>query len=299
MKNIIFVLLAILSVACGNQPKDQKSQNENEPELSRHSWSLEMVWESDTLMRTCESVRFDDTRKHLYVTCINGAPWEKDGKGFIALLNLDGSIKSESWVTGLDAPKGIGIKDNLLYVADIDQIVVIDINSARIKKRIAVPGAAQLNDIAVDSQGKIYFTDSENGWIWTMVDDHPEKWIEGSFDRPNGLFIEDDRVLLASSKSQDLTSIGLPDNSQEVICTEIGHGDGIEYTGIKGHYLVTSWGGEIFLMLPDYTKVSLLKTSDQKINSADIGFNLKEQIVYVPTFFDNRVMAYKLVESTD
>jgi sugar lactone lactonase YvrE len=299
MKNIIFILLVLLSVACTNQQKDQKSQNENEAVLSRHSWSLEKLWESDTLLRTCESVRFDKERKHLFVTCINGAPWEKDGKGFIALLNLDGSIKSESWVTGLDAPKGMGIMDDLLYVADMNHIVVIDIENATIKKRIEIPGAAQLNDIDIDSKGKVYFTDSETGWIWTMVDDHPEQWIEGNFKRPNGLFIEDERILLASSMSQDLTAIDLEDNSPEVICTEIGHGDGIEFTGIEGHYIVTSWAGEIFLILPDYTKVSLLNTSDIKINSADIGFNLNEQIVYVPTFFDNRVMAYRLEESAE
>ena len=48
------------------------------------------------------------------------------------------------------------------------------------------------------------------------------------------------------------------------------------------------------MIFPDFSKVSLLKTSDQEINSADIGFNQTDQVVYVPTFFDNRVVAYKL-----
>ena len=30
--------------------------------------------------------------------------------------------------------------------------------------------------------------------------------------------------------------------------------------------------------------------------TADFGFNIEEQIVYVPTFFDNRIVAYKLEE---
>ena len=34
--------------------------------------------------------------------------------------------------------------------------------------------------------------------------------------------------------------------------------------------------------------------ADQEINAADIGFNIAEQTVYVPTFFDNRVVAYRL-----
>ena len=68
----------------------------------------------------------------------------------------------------------------------------------------------------------------------------------------------------------------------------------MEFTGKEGHYIVTSWAGEIFLVLPDYSRVSLLKTSDEKVNSADIGFNIEKQVVYVPTFFDNRVIAYLL-----
>jgi hypothetical protein len=80
----------------------------------------------------------------------------------------------------------------------------------------------------------------------------------------------------------------------KVVTTSIGHGDGVEFTGKDGYYLTSSWSGELFLILPDFSKISLLKTSDQEINSADIGFNRKEQVVYVPTFFDNRVVAYKL-----
>ncbi|HEC44891.1 MAG TPA: hypothetical protein ENI20_18925 [Bacteroides sp.] len=300
MKNIGILFLALAMLGCSGRTKEQNSQNENNTTAPvTPTWSLVELWKSDTLMRTCESVLYDAERNHLYVSCINGAPWEKDGKGFIALLNPDGSIKTEHWITGLDAPKGMGIHDGLLYLADLDHILVIDIEQAEIKKKIPVPDAVQLNDIDIDEKGKVYFTDSETGWIWTMEDGKPEQWIEGDFKRPNGLYVEKDRVLLASSASQDLTVITFADGSQTIVTTEIGHGDGVEFTGKEGHYLVTSWDGEIFLVMPDFSKISLLKTSDQGINSADIGFNLAEQTVYVPTFFDNRVVAFKLVESVD
>jgi hypothetical protein len=63
---------------------------------------------------------------------------------------------------------------------------------------------------------------------------------------------------------------------------------------MDGYYIATSWAGEVFLIHPDFSKETLLKTSDQEINSADIGFNISEQMLYVPTFFDNRVVAYRL-----
>jgi hypothetical protein len=38
----------------------------------------------------------------------------------------------------------------------------------------------------------------------------------------------------------------------------------------------------------------LLDTREQKVNSADIGYDAKNKIVYVPTFFRNSVVAYQL-----
>jgi sugar lactone lactonase YvrE len=247
-------------------------------------------------MRTSESVLYDSEREQLYVACINEGPWVKDGNGFIALLDLDGNIKSEKWVTGLDAPKGMGIYDGMLYVTNIDEIVVIDIKKAEIHERIPIPGAEALNDISIDKNGKVYFSDSGTGWIWTMTDGKPEQWI-GNFERPNGLYVEEERVLLASVNSSDLKVINLEEGTFVTIVKEIGAGDGVEYTGMEGYYLVSSWRGELFLVTPDLNKISLLNTSDQGKNTADIGFNIEEQIVYVPTFFDNRVVAYKLVKS--
>jgi hypothetical protein len=41
-------------------------------------------------------------------------------------------------------------------------------------------------------------------------------------------------------------------------------------------------------------KQTLLDTSAQSVNSADIGYDAKNRIVYVPTFFKNSVVAYEV-----
>ncbi len=256
--------------------------------------TLTEIWRTDEVLSTCESVLYDKNLDQLFVSCINGSPTEKNSKGFISVLKPDGTIKELDWVSGLNAPKGMAILDGKLYVADIDQLVVINIKKAKIVERIPVDGATFLNDVAVSSDGKVYFTDSDTGYIWIYSGGKLEKWITEGLKRPNGLYIEEDRVLLTSSGSQDLKIIDRATGEAKVVCTEIGHGDGVEFTGTKGFYITSSWSGEVFLISPDYNKFSLLKTSDQEINSADIGFNMKEQVVYVPTFFDNRVVAYKL-----
>jgi WD40 repeat protein len=256
--------------------------------------TLTEIWRTDEVLSTCESVLYDGNLDQLFVSCINGSPAEKNGKGFISVLKPDGTIKALDWVSGLNAPKGMAILDGKLYVADIDQLVVINIKKAKIVERIPVEGATFLNDVAVSPDGKVYFTDSDTGYIWIYSGGKLQKWITEGLKRPNGLYIEEDRVLLTSSGSQDLKIINRSTGEAKVVTTDIGAGDGVEFTGTKGFYITSSWSGEVFLISPDYNKFSLLKTSDQEINSADIGFNMKEQVVYVPTFFDNRVVAYKL-----
>jgi len=265
------------------------AQTRDSPEIN-----LTEIWRTDQVLSTCESVLYDKDLDQLFVSCINGSPADKDGKGFIALLNPDGSVKDLEWVTGLNAPKGMGILNDNLYVADIDELLVINIKKARINDRIKVEGASFLNDVAISAEGEIYFTDSDTGIVWIYRDGKLKKWLTEGLERPNGLYIEKKRVLLTSSGSQDLKIIDRATGEARVVTTGIGHGDGVEFTGKEGYYITSSWSGEVFMIFPDYSKKSLLKTSDQEINSADIGFNMGEQVVYVPTFFDNRVVAYKL-----
>jgi len=280
--NLVLIALLVLSSSLVAQTQSSSQS------------SLTEIWHTDGVLSTCESVLYNEDLDLLFVSCINGIPADKNGKGFIALLEPVGSIKKLEWVTGLNAPKGMGILDDKLYVADIDEVVVIDIKKAEISDRIKVEGASFLNDIAIGADGKIYFTDSDTGIVWIYLKGELKQWLTEGLSRPNGLYIEEDRVLLTSSGSQDLRIIDKASGEMKIVTTQIGHGDGVEFTGKKGHYITSSWSGEVFLILPDYSKVSLLKTSDQEINSADIGFNMKEQVVYVPTFFDNRVVAYKL-----
>jgi len=287
---IVTLMIITILTSCrssGNKETGTSTQDGTE-------WRLSEVWRTDTMMTTCESVRYDESRKLLFVSCINGDPSDKNGLGFISRLRPDGTIKSLHWVTGLNAPKGMGITGNLLYVTDIDQLVIIDIPSAMVIEKLNVEGASFLNDVSVGPDGKVYFTDSDTGTIWIYSNGTMMPWITEGLNGPNGLCVEASRVLLTSSGSEDLKVIDKSTVNIETVTSGIGQGDGIEFTGSAGYYITTSWPGEIFLILPDYSKISLLKTSGQEINSADIGFNRAAQVVYVPTFFDNRVVAYKL-----
>ena len=83
---------------------------------------------------------------------------------------------------------------------------------------------------------------------------------------------------------------------ETIIAKGIGHGDGITHTNEPDTYLLSDWSGEIFIVNTSGMMQSLLNTKDQKTNNADIWFVQEKNLLLVPTFFDNRVMAYKLVK---
>jgi hypothetical protein len=73
--------------------------------------------------------------------------------------------------------------------------------------------------------------------------------------------------------------------------------DGIEPVG-KDEYIVTGWSGYIFYIYPDGKFEQLLDVHNDKKNTADIGYDNRRKILYVPTFNGKSVAAYKLVLNT-
>ncbi|MBS3808435.1 MAG: hypothetical protein KGY60_13095, partial [Bacteroidales bacterium] len=69
--------------------------------------------------------------------------------------------------------------------------------------------------------------------------------------------------------------------------------DGLEFVK-DGYYIKSDWTGHIHLLHPEKEKQLILDTTDEDINAADIEFVPGTSMLYVPTFHDNRVMAYEL-----
>ncbi|MEO5996536.1 MAG: ATP/GTP-binding protein [Chitinophagaceae bacterium] len=247
-------------------------------------------WQTDTLLKVPESVYLDAANKVLYVANIDGAPDGKDGKGSVGKVGLDGKIIKVDWVSGLNAPKGMGLYQDKLYVADLDAVAVIDIKSEKLLKRIPVEGAIFLNDITVDRNGIVYVSDSRNKKVYRMENEKATVLVE-NLQGPNGLlshgddfYILDNGTMLKLEKDKQLTKI-----------TEGMEGgtDGIENVQGKD-FIVSCWGGVIYYVNADGSKEKLLDTREQKINSADIAYDAKKRILYVPTFYKNSIVAYDL-----
>ena len=288
MKNLFLIpwVAMVFFVSC----RSKSVQHNAAPKLA-NSYELNEIWKTDTVLRTPESVLYDEVRDVIYVSNINNNPSVKDHNGFISRLSTSGDILDLEWIKGLSAPKGMGVFGNFLYVTDITDLVIIDLDEAKIVNTIPVEGAVFLNDISIDMTGLVYFTDSQAGKIYTYSDGKVSEWISG-VPGANGLYCEESRILLASSA---FNSVDPATGAVTMLTDSIGHGDGIEFTGIPGYYLVSDWTGEIFLVNPGYKKKSLLQTRTLGKNTADIGFIKEDKTLLVPTFYDNRVVAYELL----
>lgn len=248
------------------------------------------LWSSDTVLPETESVYFDAANKVLYVSVIDGDPSAKDSKGEIAKVGLDGKIINASWVSGLNAPKGIGKYGDLLFVADVTDLAIIDIKTGKVTNRLPIPGSSFLNDVTVDANGVVYVSDSDKGLVYKIESGIVVTYLD-NLKGPNGvLAIKDNLYVLISGNLVKVDA----DKKMQTIATGLDPStDGIEMVQ-DGEFIVSSWSGIVYYVKADGSKDILYDTRESKINAADIGFDPKKKIIYVPTFFKNGVVAYSL-----
>ena len=255
---------------------------------------LKPVWETDTTLRTPESVLFEPGQRVLYVACINGNPNLENKSSYIAKLGLDGKVIQLKFTDNLNSTKGMGILGDKLYVTEMTQVAEIALATGKILNRYPIEGAKFLNDIAIDTKkGVVYVTDSNDSKVWAITNGKASLILAGEpLKGTNGLLFETDRLLIGNGDGS-LLSLNPATNQLSTIARGMGGIDGIVALGNKT-YMVTEWGGKIWYIQADGKTELKLDTSSQKINSADIGYNPATKMLFVPTFFHNTVKAYSL-----
>jgi hypothetical protein len=253
---------------------------------------IEALWKTSAEFKTPESVYYCKKQKAIFVSNINGKPLEKDNNGFISKLTPDGNIIKLEWVKGLHAPKGMGIYKERLFVTDIDRIAEIDIQSEKLIRFYNVPNAKFLNDIVIDRFGNIYISDMQTNIIYKLYNGVVKEWIriEG-VNRPNGLSIMNGFLFIGTNEK--IVKVNLTDRVQSDYILNTGGVDGL-ICFEKSKLIYSDWSGNLYLAGLGKETKKLLDTTPLKINAADIGFDYEKKIIFIPTFYDNRVMAYRL-----
>jgi hypothetical protein len=258
--------------------------------VSAQKASVQKLWATDTILKVPESVLVDDKENCIWVSNIDGASTGKDGKGSISKLSKTGTPINLEWITGLNAPKGMAKYKQELYVADLTELVVIDIKKATIIKRVPIEGSVFLNDVTVNSKGAVFASDSRTGKVHRYENNTTTIEVE-NLQGPNGLLSIEDQLLILDRGS--LLSVTPGGAISKIMDGMDPSTDGIERVA-PNQYIVSCWNGIVYYVVAGAQKVTLFDTRSEKINSADIGYDAKKKIIYVPTFLKNNVVAYQL-----
>jgi hypothetical protein len=253
---------------------------------------LQKVWETPEGLNVPESSCYNPVDKIIYVSNVVGDADTKDGIGYISKLNTKGEFIEKEWVKGLNAPKGIGIANGKLYVTDIDEVVEIDLKSAKILKKYKSGVAKSFNDIATDKQGKVYVSEMSKHVVLTVGKDSLEVFAASDqIASVNGVCDYGNEIILGSKGN--LIAIDKKTKAIRIVAEKTGYLDGIVVVG-ENKIITSDWRGKVQLIEPGKPIEVLLNTTGIKVNAADLGFIPSLNLLLVPTFNNSKVIAYKL-----
>ncbi len=261
-----------------------------------------------TILDAPESTFYDPATQSWFVSSLGGGKvtLEKDGYGWITRLDKNRKVISKRWIEGLDAPTGMSVFKNKLYVGDRGVLVEIDISKGEIIRRIPLPGAEFINDVAISPNGEVYISDTFKNRIYRMnLGGEIEVFLESNkLNFPNGLWLDEDQLIVATwgsiterttfatSKKGTLLKVNL--STKEI--SPIGKGlpianfDGVVKYG--DYYYCTDWTGGRLLQISEAGEVTEIATGFNQF--ADLGIDTEKGIVVIPEMSKNRLILINL-----
>lgn len=260
-----------------------------------------------TGLETPESVRYDSTLDVYFVSNIKGDPAKKDNDASIVIIDaatrkLKGTL-AQSGKNGvqLNAPKGIAIIGDTLWVADIDAL-------RSFNKRTGVPISTVdltrfhvkfLNDVVIGGDGAVYVTDSGDmgkhpfGQVIRVAGGKASVIASGdSLKNPNGIAWDaaNKRFIVVQMGGPAVMSLAPNGGSPKTIATGPGQFDGVELLG-DGRVLVTSWTDSTVQVVKDSTMSALFANVP---SPADICVDTRRRVLAVPELMKNQVVYYRI-----
>lgn len=268
------------------------------------------VWKVTEGISTPESVLYDAVGDRYLVSNINGSPTGVDNNGYISELSPEGKVLKAKFIEGgagktkLDAPKGTGIYNGVLYVSDITVVRKFDAKTGAPKGEIPIKDAVFLNDLAIAPDGRVFVSDSgmkvgEKGLepaggdaVYVIDKGGKVKAIAKAKDlnAPNGLVLLDKKLVVVALGSDEAYTLNDKGEKEEVTHLPKGGLDGVDVVGDS--LIISSWqGSAVYRGKLGGTFVPVLYGVK---SPADIGFDSKRNRVLVPHFTENSIEAFDL-----
>lgn len=302
MKNRIFftaaIVLSTLAASCGS--KSAKTT------VERPEAKVDTITEN---IRFCESTYpYQDGILIANFGTEQLNPLNTEGKGYIVVYK-DGRTSVLIPADGnLSAPKGMYLKDDYLFICDVNKVVVYRLSASNEKPQvIAFPkGDLFVNDLAAEGN-TLYASVTNTGKIYRMDISRldtvgaPVVWAE--VPGPNGLLIENGTMYIASypadGKTTDANAIyqitDLAKPAPQKFITTSGQYDGIALSADKKTMYITNWSpAEVSAINMETKAITPLNIGLEKplIGAADI--TVTEERMYIPDLPNSRVVIFPL-----
>src|SRR3989441_13340346 len=263
---------------------------------------------------TPESVLDDSAQDIYFVSNINGGPLTQDNNGFISRLRPDGAIEVLKFIEGgrggvtLNAPKGLAVLGDTLWVTDIDVVRAFNARTGAPVDSVKLDslGAVFLNDLAIAPNGAIYVTDTGIRFddVGNVLHPGPDRVFRVGPDRavtqairgdtlgrPNGIAVDPvgKRFIIVEFGGRYVLGWKPGDKAPSVVAKGPGGFDGVEMVGRR--ILVSSWNDST---VSSYETGQEVKVVTGVPSPADIGYDARRNRLLIPIFTGNRVEIWQL-----
>jgi sugar lactone lactonase YvrE len=261
-----------------------------------------------------ESATYDPEQDVFFVSNMTGYGSALDDNGYISRVSAGNPDSAVVLAQGgkngarLDAPKGMAIHGDTLWVADISALRAFDRHTGAPLGEIDLApfGAVQVNDVAIGPDGAIHATDTgiimgEAGVVYTGRDKlfvvGPARSIRvamsgPSLRRPNGIAWDDVTkrwiVLSFDPFVGEVASLPADMSSRQVIRRGSGQLDGVVVLG-DGTILFSSWADSSIHALAGGKDVQIIREVPVP---ADIGLDTRRQRLAIPLSMLGRVQLW-------
>jgi hypothetical protein len=250
-----------------------------------------------------KSALWDADQDVYFVSNINGDPAAPNKNGFLSKIGPDGKVIALKFVDGskkgseLNAPKGLAIIGDTLYVADLNVVRKFDRKSGKAKGAIKIAKSVFLNALSASPDGKtLYVSDSavavEAGKFTGTGDDaiYAIDVKKGSavalikdqaLLRPSGLFADDDGVWIVTLGGNLLFHVNQQGGTGPATKLPKGGLDGIVRLSDDA-FLISSW--EASAVYRGLAGGEFKEVISEIPSPAGLGLDTKRNLLLIPIF---------------
>lgn len=228
-------------------------------------------------------------------------PLNKDLDGYINIISK-ADDKINIFAKDLNAPKGMKIINNTLYVVDIDTLYGFDITSKKEVFKLEIKGSVFLNAIESLDNDTLLVSDTGTYTIFeiNLKDKNYKTFmnIDKNYGGPNGLLIDKNSLYVVGYDPSEknggaILKIDLASKNIEKLSDNLEQFDGI--VKIDDDILVSSWGKELngYIYKLNQNKLEKLDLRALK-GPADMFYDKNTNTLLVPEMANNSLLKIKL-----